>query len=334
VVKKPMEESQWTVETLLKTSGSYWETCTLHAGVRMDIFTLIGDGSLRGEEAAERLGGDPRGITTLLNGLTAMGLLMKKEGKYANSAPSKSLLTRESPRYIGHIIKHHSHLVPAWSELHKAALSGRPVGRGSYGEEERESFLMGMFNLAMGIAPHLAKEIDLIDRRHLLDLGGGPGTYAIHFCLENPGLRGTVWDLPETRPFAITTVERFGLTGRVDFIAGDYLKDDLEGSYDVAWLSHILHGQGPGECERLVEKSVSVLEPGGLIMIHDFLLNVTLDSPLFPALFSLNMLLNTKEGRSYSQDQVMGMLSRAGVKDIHRLRFRGPMDSCILSGTV
>ena len=80
-----------------------------------------------------------------------------------------------------------------WSQLDEAVRSGRPVrGRVSFEDEaKRESFLMGMFNNAMQIAPGLAKTIDLSGRRHFLDLGGGPGTYAIHFCLNHPQLKGT-----------------------------------------------------------------------------------------------------------------------------------------------
>ncbi len=87
-----------------------------------------------------------------------------------------------------------------------------------------------MFTLAMGIAPRIAKEIDLSGRKHLLDLGGGPGTYAIHFCLENPTLKATIADLSTTRPFAEKTIERFNLSDRIDFVPNNYLEDDLERS--------------------------------------------------------------------------------------------------------
>ena len=78
---------------------------------------------------------------------------------------------------------------------------------------------------------------------------------------------------------------------------------------------------------------MQALEPGGLILIHDFFLNDTLDGPVFPALFSMNMLLNN-DGRSYSEKEVSHMLSQAGARDIHRLSFQGPNDSAILCGTV
>jgi len=329
-----MTETTWNIGRLLQVSGSYWEACCLHAAVAMEVFTLIGHEIVTPEEIAEKLDADVDGVKRLLDALTAMGLLSKDLGRYSNTADSRALLVKNSQDYIGHIIKHHHHLVSAWAQLPEAVKTGKPVRQrpAARQDEERESFLMGMFNLAMGIAPGLAPEIDLKGRRHLLDLGGGPGTYAIHFCLENPELRGTIYDLPTTEPFARKTAERFGLSDRTDFVAGDDVEQEIQGAYDVAWLSHILHGEGPGDCAEILRKVASVLEPGGLILIHDFILADQTDGPLFPALFSLNMLINTDEGRSYSENEFKAMLQDVGIKDIHRLPFRGPTDSGILAG--
>jgi SAM-dependent methyltransferase len=302
----------------------------------MGIFTLIGNEFLRADELAAKLKADTDGTGRLLNAVTAMGLLTKHEDRYGNTPESKAFLVRDSQDYIGHMIKHHHHLVRAWADLPKAIETGNPVrDRSSFGEDEqRESFLMGMFNLAMNIAPDLANEIDLKGRNHLLDLGGGPGTYAIHFCLANPDLRATVYDLATTRPFALKTVERFGLSERIDFLDGDYVEKALEGSYDVAWLSHILHGEGPEDCREILRKVVSVLEPGGLVLIHDFILDDNLDGPLFPALFSLNMLINTDEGQSYSESEFASMLTTAGLQDIRRLTFSGPNESGVMAAVL
>jgi SAM-dependent methyltransferase len=331
-----LNKDPWNPGNLLNISGSYWQACTLHAGVHLEIFSLIADDQLPGEEIAQKLGADTRGVKLLLNALTAMGLLVTCEGLYSNTAEAKTFLVKASAEYIGHIIMHHHHLVHAWSQLPQAVLTGKPVRkRASFAEaKERESFLMGMFNLAMLIAPKLVRQVDLKGRHHFLDLGGGPGTYAIHFCLANPRLRATVYDLPTTRPFALQTIDRFDLSDRIDFMAGDYVEEDITGTYDVVWLSHILHGEGPEACKRIITKAVSALEPGGLIVIHDFVLDNSLDGPLFPALFSLNMLINTDEGRSYSEAQITEMLTRVGIKDIRRMPFRGPNDSSILYGIV
>jgi hypothetical protein len=329
-----MNREKWNPGQLLQLSGQYWATCTLHAAVKLDVFSAIGNEQLTSGNIAQKLNGDKEGVKRLLDALAAMNLLEKAGDKYSNTPESRSFLSKDSPGYLGHMIMHHHHLVDSWSRLDQAVKAGTPVrARASYSSDEwRESFLMGMFNLAMMLAPRLVTEIDLSNRRHLLDLGAGPGTYAIHFCLNNPQLKATVYDLPDTRPFAEKIIEKFDLTGRIDFMPGNYLEESIEGTYDVAWLSHILHGEGPEECQRIIEKVVSALEAGGTIIVHDFVLENTMDGPLFPALFSLNMLLGTPDGQAYSEKQITDMLARAGVKEIHRLPFHGPNDSGIITG--
>ena len=331
-----MNEQTLNPRELMEISGAYWESCTLHAAVKLGVFTTIGQGQLTGKEIAQRLDGDERGVVTLLNALTAMGLLMKSDDKYANAPASVTYLTKDSPQYLGYMIMHSYHLMDSWHQLDRAVMTGAPVRIRAVAstEEQRESFLMGMFNMAMALAPKATKEIDLAGREQLLDMGGGPGTWAIHFCLNNPGLRATVYDLPATRPFAEKIVARFGVSDRVQFQEGNYLEDEIEGKYDVVWLSHILHGEGPEDCELIIKKAVKTLKQGGLIMIHDFILNNDMAGPLLPALFSLNMLTGTKGGRSYSEEQIMEMLAKAGAKNLRRHPFRVTNDSGIIVGII
>jgi len=184
---------EWTPETILRLSGDYWKTCALHAGVKLDIFTVIGGDCLSANEIAGRIKVNLRGVTMLLNALTAMRLLLHKDEGYANTPAAESFLSKGSDHYLGYLIMHHHYLMESWSQLDKAVKTGKPLRtRASQSDAaHRESFLMGMFNIAMKVAPRVAAAVDLSQRRHLLDLGGGPGTYAIHFCRTNPQLRAT-----------------------------------------------------------------------------------------------------------------------------------------------
>lgn len=327
---------EWTVGELLGTSNAYWRGCALQAAVRLDIFSAIASGKKTAVEIASSLETDERATAYLLNALAGMELLSKEDDSYANSQAAADFLDKGSPRYLGHIILHHHHLVDGWAQLDEAVRQGQPVVRRSYGEEvEREAFLMGMFNLAMGNGPKVADAIDLSGYRHLLDLGGGPGTYAIHFCRANPELQAVVYDRKTTKPFAEKTAEKFEMGQRIRFIGGDFNYDPIGGGpFDVAWLSHILHSNGPDECQRLIDQVVSTMEPGALLLIHDFILNDDKAGPEFPTLFSLNMLLNNPAGRSYSEGEISAMLKRAGVTEIHRLSWQGPNGSAIIQGTV
>lgn len=324
----------WTPETIMSLSGGYWKTCALHAAVKLDIFTRIGDGRLAAAAITEMIEGDLRGVTMLLNALTAMDFLTHDDGGYANTPAGKTFLSKDSDHYLGYMIMHHHYLMESWSQLDTAVKTGKPLrARSSQGDAaRRESFLMGMFNIAMKVAPRVADAIDLSQRRHLLDLGGGPGTYAVHFCKANPLLRATVYDLPETRPFAERTIGKFGLLDRITFKEGNYLREDIPGNHDVVLLSHILHAEGPEDCRKLIKKAVSASPPDGLVIIHEFILDNTLDGPLHPALFALNMLLGTTGGRSYSEAQIMEMLAEAGAGNIRRIPVETPNDSGIIIG--
>ena len=332
-----MNAVEYNPGELLQISGYFWKTCTLHTGVKLDVFTTIGEEALTGAQIAQKLQTDARATVIFLNALVAMELLKKKKDMFSNTPSSLKFLSKSSPQYIGYMIMHHAHLVDSWNKLDEGVRGGEPLrGRTSVVDDEkrREAFLMGMFNMAMSIGPQLAKIIDLPDRQHLLDLGGGPGTYAIHFCLANPRLKATVFDLPTTRPFAEKTIAKFDLSDRIGFQSGSYLTDDIQGVYDVAWLSHILHAEGPENCQNIIQKAVSALKPGGQLIIHEFILKNTMDGPLFPALFALNMLLGTEGGQAYSEAQLQDMLKTAGVKDIKRLPWQGPTESGILAGIV
>jgi len=327
-------EKEWGRGELLGVSSAYWRGCTLQAGVRLGIFTVLGEQTLAGEEVAAAIGGDRRATGLLLDALAGMGLVEKQDGRYRNSRAARDMLIAGAPGYLGHIILHHHHILDGWAQLDQAVVSGGPVQKRSYGAEiERESFLMGMFNLAMGIAPLVAGRMPLAGRRRLLDLGGGPGTYAIHFCLAHPDLQAVIYDRPTTAPFAHATVDQFGLASRIEFHPGDFVNDPIGGGpYDAAWLSHILHSNDSAQCRLFIDKTAAAMEPGGVIMVHDFILDDSGDSPEFATLFSLNMLVNNGRGRSYCEREIRQMLEKAGFDRVERLAFRGPNDSSVMVG--
>lgn len=323
------------VSELLKISGGFWSSCAIHAGVKLDVFTPLAQQPMTADSLAEQLQADSRALAMLLNALVALALLEKNEGRYLASDFSARYLSTNAPDYLGHIIMHHHYLVEGWNKLDEAVASGRPVRtRSTHADPKvRESFLMGMFNLAMQLAPTVAGAIDLSGRKRLLDLAGGPGTYAIHFCKENPELSAVIFDYPTTRPFAEKTIERFALSERIAFAAGDITTDAIGSDFDVVWISHLLHSEGPESCHDIVAKATEALEPEGLLLIQDFFLDDNGTAPLHSTLFSLNMLIGTQEGQAYSQQEITTMMQQASLHDIHRLDIKLPNGAGIMAGT-
>ncbi|SCX76579.1 methyltransferase [Desulfoluna spongiiphila] len=331
-----MSEDQWNPGSLMEASGAYWKSCTIHTGVKLGIFTLLGGEALTAREIADRIHGNPRGLGILLNALSAMDLLAKNGETFSNPPFALKYLTRESPDYIGHILMHHHHLVSSWERLDEAALAGAPVRheQKDRGKEEQESFLLGMYNNASLSAPDVADAVDLSGCATLLDLGGGPGTYAIQFCKKNPQLRAWVYDLAGTEPFAVSIIDKHLMGDRVGFVPFDFISHSFTDAdrFDAAWLSHILHGESEAQARSVIAKASATLHPGGKLLIHEFILEDTKDSPLFPALFSLNMLAVTDHGRAYSYSELGTMMEQSGLTAIRRIDYGSPKGTAVIEG--
>ena len=106
-----MEKEKLTPGNLMEISGGYWKTCALHAAVKLDVFTIIGDARMTGETVAQKAGTDSRAQAMLLNTLVAMGLLLKTDNHFTNTEMARDFLSKDSPKYLGHIIRHHHQLM-------------------------------------------------------------------------------------------------------------------------------------------------------------------------------------------------------------------------------
>ena len=331
-----MGGQNWNPATLMKASGAYWQSCAIHSGVELGIFTALHGESMTADALARQLGCDCRGLETLLTALCALDLLRKEGDAYSVIPAARQYLSAQSPEYFGHIILHHQHLVPAWSRLSEAVRSGKSTRQSSHRTEDaaqREHFLLGMFNVADQQAEAIAAALDLRNHTRLLDLGGGPGTYAVHFCLQNPHLSAVVYDLPTTRPFAEKIIARYGLAQRIQFMEGDFLRETLTGRYDVVWISQVLHAMDDENSAALLAKAARMLTPGGLLLIQEFVLNDSRDGPAHPALFGCNMLVGTESGKVYTEKELCDLLRRSGASDVRRLALDLPMGCGIMSGS-
>ena len=332
-----METKNWTPADIMRLSTQTWANCALQAAVNLDLFTRLDrDKSLTVAELAAALGCEARATGMLVTALIALNFLEEEGGRLGLTEASRRYLSADSENYQGFTIKHMSNIMRGWISLDKSVRTGTqaegflPIT--TEDEGEREAFLMAMFNVAVGQADLVAGAFDLAGRRRLLDLGGGPGTYAIYFCRHNPELKAVIFDRPTTERFARTIIKRFELAPRVDFVGGDFTQDALPQSFDAVWLSQVLHGESPEEAAKLVRRAAGSLDSGGVMGIQEFILGDDRRGPAQPALFALNMLLQTPGGQAYTHGELIEMMAKAGLRDIQRLTADLPPGCGILTG--
>jgi len=315
-------DSQGGFDQIMSMARGFQAAKMLMVAVDLGLFDFLEEPQSAVETAAW-LKADARATGIFLNGLAALGLLAKGVDYFKNSEPVSRYLVEGKDNYRGAIIKHMEHTWGrGWDDLKDTVLIGHPPevdpekwvdARPERDETEVRAFIWGMHAIARDLAPKVAAKLDLSGVRRLLDLGGGPATYAITFAQTNPKLKATVFDLPLPLTIARENIAQNGLTDRVDTLAGNFLKDDIGTGYDFIWVSQILHSHDEGQCKLIIAKAVAALKGGCTLAIQDFFLNPDGASPTGAAMFGVHMLAVTPRGRAYTHGEVAEWMQEAGL---------------------
>ena len=308
-------------DELVERARSFQESRVLLTAIELDLFSAVAGGATA-EDVAARLGADPRATEMLLNALAALGALTKDQGVFRCAGDIAQHLGERAA------LMHTVHLWDRWSTLTKAVRSGTAVRLGKIearGAEWTEAFIAAMHRNASGRAPLVVDAVGVEAVARMLDVGGGSGAYSIAFAQASPLLHADILDLAEVLPIAERHIQEAGLADRVHTRPGDLKVDELGQDYGLVFISAICHMLSPEENRDLFRRSWRALAPGGRIVVQDFLLEPDKTAPPWAALFSLNMLVGTEQGASYSEPEYDQWLREAGFTDVRRVRFPGPV---------
>ncbi len=291
----------------------------------LDVFTFIGKKSYSSEDISGALNLDNNAAERLLNALVALGLLEKNTRNFSNSEDSYRLLSKDSPAYIGGLM-HSNHLWNTWSHLTEVVKTGQVAHRqeiNDRGDEWLEAFINAMHDRGKKQAPAQVGKIDMHHIDSVLDIGGGSGCFTMEFIKRKPGLRAAIFDLPNVVPISKQIVEKEGFSGKIEYFSGDYTMDELPVGFDLMFLSAVIHSNSYETNQELIRKCFRSLNPGGRIVIQDWIMNETKTEPVQGAIFSINMLVGVEGGDCYSEKEVSTWLKNAGFKDISKVMLEG-----------
>ncbi|HEX3655448.1 MAG TPA: methyltransferase [Pirellulales bacterium] len=298
------------------------------AAAHFDLFGRLARAELLPQELGIQLGLAERPQTVLFTALRAMGLLTTRpSGALALTDLARAHLVPGAPHdvsgYLGLAAES-----PGVLEMIQRLRSNRPAAAGK--DEPGAAFIfrpdldsameqqqaarrltLALAGRAKNVAPALAEAVPLDDARCLLDVGGGTGLYSIAWLQRHPGLRAIVWDRPHVLAVAREMAADYGVAERLECQAGEMFSDPVPAA-DVCLLSNILHDWDTPDCRKLVARCAAKLPPGGLLIVHDVLLNDALDGPLEVALYSA-ALFSVTEGRAYSRAEYTAWLAAAGL---------------------
>ncbi|MDZ7302070.1 MAG: acetylserotonin O-methyltransferase [candidate division KSB1 bacterium] len=314
------ESTPLSPNTIRDIAYAFQRSRILLTAYELGLFTALGDDSKSSTEVATTLETDPRATDRLMNALCAIGLLEKKGDKFSNTPAAAHFLVQGKPEYMTGLM-HTVHLWDRWSTLTSAVRQGKSVATrpvNERGEKWLTAFIAAMHDRARKQAPVVASILNLSGVSRLLDVGGGPGTYAMSFVRAKEGISATVFDLPTVVPLTRAYIEKEGLADKIQTVAGDYTVDDLGSGYDLVFLSAIIHSNAVEENRKLIRKCVQALNARGQLVVQDFIMDENRTSPATGAFFALNMLVGTECGDTYTESEVRRWMEEAGLSNITR----------------
>jgi precorrin-6B methylase 2 len=331
---KPDVRQQWTPDDVLEMARSYQPAAVLAAAADLDLFSALATGPSSAEAVARQRACDLRGVTTLLDALTALGLLDKQGGNYSLAPGVEACLTADEPHSVLAMAQHQANCLRRWAQLAQVVQSGRPAERSPSvrGEQgDLESFVGAMDNVSAPVADEVIRAIQPLQFKHLLDVGGASGTWTAAFLRACPTGTATLFDLAEVIPLARRRLTDAGMAGRVRLVAGDFMQDALPAGADLAWVSAIVHQNSRAQNRELFAKVFTSLAAGGRIAIRDLVMEPTRTQPVAGALFAINMLVGTEGGGTFTFIELREDLEAAGFSQPAVLRRDEGMNSVVVA---
>ncbi|WP_253816301.1 methyltransferase [Myxococcus xanthus] len=303
----------------------FWVSRSLQIMAELELADTIGDAPKTVEELAEASGTHAPTLRRLLRLLSGLGVLVKDESTQRWALTELGgMLRKDNPGSVYGSLRAHGHILSwqAWGDLATALKTGKPtvekfMGDTFFNYMTTHPDVAAIFNGSMAAyqtlnAPAVVNGYDFSSARSIVDVGGGTGMLLTHILKANPGVRGTVFEMPHVAEEARERIAEQGLSPRCDVVAGDFFERIVPEGKDVYILSQILHDWDDEQSLRILKGIRAAMRPDSRLLIVETVLpgdNV----PHFGNLYDLAMLVLVG-GRERTGPEYTALLEKAGLR--------------------
>jgi len=159
--------------------------------------------------------------------------------------------------------------------------------------------------------------------RHLMDVGGGDGSFLCAVAGTAPRLRLTLFDLPAVAAEAEARFAEAGLAARAEAKGGDFFADSLPEGADAISLIRVLYDHDDAAVRRLLARVRAALPSGGALILAEPMAETPGMARVGDAYFNFYIMAMT-HGRPRSAARLAALLAEAGFGRIRLWRTKRP----------
>ena len=335
----PSKGNQPTPMLFFETLRGYQNAFAIKAAVELDLFTAIGKGGETAAEAAKACKASERGVRILCDHLTALGFLTKNDSHYSLTPDSAMFLDSGSPAYMGKAVEFLLHR-EQFENFERLTTTIREGQQGAHSHLDPEDpiwldFARGMapmmFPSARAIAEQLRPKLSAIPQPKILDIAASHGTFGITIAQQHPKAHIYALDWANVLQVGQENARRTGVADRYHLIPGNAFDAEIGSGYDAVLITNFLHHFEPKKNEAFLKRLHAAMNPGGQLVILEFVPDENRVTPPPAAMFALIMLANTEHGDAYTFSELSRMCSNAGFKDAKQIRLEASPQSLIIA---
>jgi O-methyltransferase domain/Dimerisation domain len=305
---------------LFQMATGYWVSQAIYVAAKLGIADLVVEEPKSPSELANATQSDPASLYRVLRALAGVGVFKQTRGsRFALGPLGGSLVTGVPGSLRAAIITVGEITYRAWSGLLDSVRTGSPAFDQVYGigffehlrrnEDDAKAFDQGMSSLTELLSYAVLSAYDFSGIQHLMDVGGGHGTFLRNILEANPKMKGTVFDMPSTVE-AVEDCARSNLDcERMSFSAGNFFVSVPEGA-DAHLLSNVIHDWDDDHASRILRNCRKAAARDGRLLLVEMVLPES-GANCFSKLMDLNMLILTG-GRERTRADFARLLHASG----------------------
>jgi len=230
------------------------ELACITASIEVGLFSFLDGKKLHYCDIAKGLQLYDYALEPLLLNLTQMGFILKDQDHYSCTAESMILLSAKSEFYRGDYFVDEEKLYIEERLIQFLKTGSAPLveqgksysemwEKGDIDQNTANGFTGNMHSLMKYTSFINAKNEDFSQQKHIVDIGGGSGAWALALTKQHPHLKVTIFDLPPVINAAqnILSLEDASISERIKFVPGNFFQDPFPRDADSFLLSNILH---------------------------------------------------------------------------------------------
>lgn len=295
----------------------------LFTALELGVFDEIAKGPCTATALRKACNCDAPRLQTLLTALAAIKCVKRDaEGLYHLSPNTAQYMVSSSRHFYGDYLKYQigRQFYQRMGALPDVMVTGKAPSYASWfsDPEVAKTYTQAQHNGSVATAKYLVKKkLQLGGIKSMLDVGGGSGAFSYVFVGATPGLESTVLELPEVCATGegIRATQAEDVKNRVKFVELDATSPTWpvsDAAFDVVLMSYISGSVPEPIIGELYKNAIKALKPGGRLLVHDFMVNDSLDGPALGALWGLQHVTVNADGLGLCPAEIIERMGAAG----------------------